>query len=129
MSQDRKNEILARVDKADFDTRDPLATIFRRILAELGIGILAWSQLMNRYLADPTNGIDQSPKKRSTERGNLDRRLFARSMSWKAFRKALKMFSYITRSIHIEFAIEDLRGRKFKVGLYLYKKPDVKEGP
>jgi len=68
-----------------------LASLFRSIIFDLGIGIERFNVLVERYMVRahlPTN-----LKEASSVRGNLRKELLKPSMSWKVFIKGLKFLN------------------------------------
>ncbi len=118
-----RNELLASTDKGCWDTKSVLAFLFRSMLRELRIGPAEWQNLMNRWLNDPTNGVPDNPKERSTARGNLDKALTSPSMTFLMLTKGIRFLSYILRYVRIEIHFVDDRGRDYKIEASLFNRP------
>lgn len=80
---------LTDTDKGISPSNNELANWFRAVCQTLNVGPVMFMNCMNRYLADPTNGIPQNSKDRLTARGNLTKALFRRVLSWNVFLKGL----------------------------------------
>lgn len=101
-------EILNDKYKGALTTRDVLARLYRVILTDLGITVGKWDNLMMKYLDDPNNNIPQTGKVRSTERGNMHKKLFADSLSFRTFLAGLKFLG----ALKITFTVQLHWGRK-----------------
>lgn len=82
--------ILNAKDKLVGEAEDVLARLFRTILADINMTEYHWRGRMRRYLEDPTNHILSTSTARSSARGNLNKELASRKMSWNVFLKGLK---------------------------------------
>ena len=99
---DRK-KILTEIDKGLSRSKDALTLFFRQLLVDGGVNIGVWSNLMNKYLRDPANGIRQNTKTISSESGNLCKALLNNdTMTWRTFTKAVRLLSYNTPYIRLE---------------------------
>lgn len=74
-------------------TDSVLAAWFRKILFELTVDPNRWNQLMNAYILDPRNGIKGNNKEQSSARGNLQKELMKRKMTWKVFCKGIRFLN------------------------------------
>ena len=87
---------------------DELAHLFRTILKDklcnVESPILYWENRMDRYLNDETNGIPNNTKDRSSAKGNINKALQFKTMSWKTFKTGLKFLG--ARSIKFTVSIE-----------------------
>lgn len=57
---------------------------------------------MLRWLEDPSNGIPDDGKRRSSARGNLSKEILRDDVSWKVFIKGLKFLNPMAISITFE---------------------------
>jgi hypothetical protein len=87
------HRILSLDDRGVSEARNAPAKLFRSILCELHIDRLTWDRLMRNFLTDPRSGIPNNPTKRSSERSNLNRALSKETVTWKMFRKALRVLN------------------------------------
>lgn len=78
-------------DKGVSEGRDPLARLYRQILQDLGVTTHRLNELMNAYLHDPKNRIEDNIKSRSTERGNIIQEITRPNMTMKVFLKRLRL--------------------------------------
>lgn len=115
-----RNELLTSTDKGCWESKGVLAFLFRSMLKELRIGPSEWQNLMNRWLNDPTNGVPDNPKDRSTARGNLDKALTNDSMTFLMLNKGIRFLSYILSYVRIEIHFGDDRGREYKITASLF---------
>jgi hypothetical protein len=97
--------ILKADDKHKDEARGVLARMFRQILGETNTRPGEWTGLMNRYLSDPNNRIPANGKDRSSTRGNLNKELSRKSMTWKVFRKALRFIgaTHVTLQLTLDW--------------------------
>lgn len=86
------------IDKAEGD----LAIMFRRLLMEKRITVLAMTRYMSYWLNDPANRIPSDGKKKSTERSNYFKEIRKPHMTWKVFVKNLRFF----RLKNVKFTLE-----------------------
>lgn len=96
-----------------------LSRLFRQILLDVNMGKMLWSSLMDRYLKDPRNRINQTPKDISSTRGNLAKELVRPDMTWKVFNKAVRFLN--PRSVKVSVTIEWHRGRTTVHEVPIYK--------
>ena len=120
---DELNKILNSSDKGVEESSGVLTRLFRQILADMRIGPLAWDSLMNQYLVDPRNGIPDNGKDRSTERGNLNKKLRSRAMTWKGFEKGLRFLSPIKVRFEIHMTWRNRRTTIHGVNVPLVRGP------
>lgn len=117
-----RNELLSSADKGCWESKGVLAFLFRSMLKELRIGPSEWQNLMNRWLNDPTNGVPDNPKDRSTSRGNLDKALTNDAMTYLMFNKGVRFLSYLLSYVRIEVHFGDDRGREYKIDATLFRR-------
>lgn len=94
-----KNNIKNTLDKPDRGLRQAtgeLSKLFRKILFERDIEARQWDTLMRRYLSDSGNHIPDNSRDQSTTRGNLNKELNKRDMTWKTFVKGLKFLGAVS---------------------------------
>lgn len=96
-----------------------LSRLFRQILLDANVGKMLWGALMDRYLKDPRNRINQAPKDISSARGNLAKELVRTDMTWKVFNKAIRFLN--PRNVKISVTIEWQRGRTTVHEVQIYK--------
>lgn len=80
-----------------------LAKLFRTIVQERRINPGSWAKLMYDYLNNPSNGVQNNPKDRSSARGNLNKELHRTSMTWKVFRKAILFLAPVRATFVVRF--------------------------
>lgn len=66
-----------------------LSRIFKQIRYDLDVGPVLWIVLMNAYLKTPSLGLPPKGGERSTEKGNIEARLTAESMTMNIFFRGL----------------------------------------
>lgn len=71
-----------------------LASLFRTVLADLGINVNRFNTLLNKYIVHAN--IPMNTKEISSVRGNLKKELLKSVMTWKVFVKGL-LFLGITK--------------------------------
>lgn len=86
------------IDAAEGD----LAIMFRRLLMQRRITVLAMTRYMSQWLNDPANRIPADGKKKSTERSNYFKEIRKPHMTWKVFVKNLRFF----RLKNVKFTLE-----------------------
>lgn len=82
-------KMLASPDKLINEARDEITRLFRRILADLKVSPMQWRELMEAYLDNPILNIPKTVRDRSTERGNLNKKLSKPTMTWDVFKRGL----------------------------------------
>lgn len=80
-----------------------LANLFKKMVVELGITPSQWDHLIRKYLTDPSNGVQQTPRDISVHRGNLQKELFKNRMSWKFFYRAMRVLDAKRFEVTITF--------------------------
>ena len=93
---DKKRDILESLDKGVDQAKHPLASLLRIVLRDLRINPYRWAQLMDNYLSDPRNGIPQTPKDRSSERGNLNKELRKPKITFNTLMKGLRLLNPVS---------------------------------
>jgi hypothetical protein len=94
--------ILDTEDKAVKEARDPLARLFRQLMADQKINLKAMDDLIRDWLKDPRNNIPDNGKIRSTERGNIIQEITRPNMTMKVFIKRLRLFPIIRVRLILE---------------------------
>jgi len=101
-----QNQQVLTIVNNGFETSDKpvgvLAGLFRRLCMVMSVKAFYWSSLMEMFLGNPANGIDQNAKARATARGNLNKELLREQMSWNVFLKALRFLG----AIRVEFTVK-----------------------
>lgn len=110
----KRRDILTSDDKGIGSARG-LGVLWRKILALLNIRPDTWVAHLNHYLNDPSNQVKNDPKSRATERGNLEKALFAEDFSWGQLIKGIKVLSYSLKRVRIEIHLQTLRGEDYVV--------------
>lgn len=89
--RDRMDEIVKHPTKLSSSTSglSVLSQLFREILLKIGMTWDEWNRLMSDHLNNPRNGIQNNPRERTTERGNLNKFFSNKEMTWKSFWKAM----------------------------------------
>jgi hypothetical protein len=87
------SDMLTSSDKGASQATGVLSRLFRQILKDRNTSMQQWTNLMLRYLDDPNNNIPRNGKDRSSARGNLNKELKRKRMTWKVFRKAMKFLA------------------------------------
>lgn len=82
-----------------------LASMFQKIMHDLGINHTRWNHLMTQYVLDKNNCIPNNNKDQSSARGNLQKELLKKKMTWKVFCKGIRFlnilkFDLIIRAHH-----------------------------
>ena len=86
------SHILTNPETALRESQDPLARLWRLILADLKTNPITFHDLLNRWLDDPANGVPPGDSaKRSYVRGNTIRELTRPHMTWRVFMKGLSI--------------------------------------
>lgn len=94
--------LLDTEDKGVKEARDPLARLFRQLMADQKINLKAMDDLIRAWLADPRNNIPDNGKIRSTERGNIIQEITRPNMTMKVFIKRLRLFPIIRVRLILE---------------------------
>lgn len=86
-------------------TDSVLASMFLKILYDLGINETRWNHLMTNYVMDKRNCIPANNRDQSSARGNLQKELLKRKMTWKVFCKGIRFlnitkFDFVIRAHH-----------------------------
>lgn len=100
MSEDM-HRLLSLHDKGIEEAKNAPARLLRSIFLELNMNPLAWDNAMREYLHHPRSGVPDNPTKRSSERSNLNRALSKNRVTWRQFRKALRVMN--PREVHYTF--------------------------
>lgn len=87
-----------------------LSKLFRIVIADLGVRYEDYNRLVNKWLDDPTYGVPNDPKRRSTVRGNLNKEIVRSDMSFRVFLKALSCIG--TESFKMTLAIKRKGSKK-----------------
>lgn len=83
-----------------------LSGIFRRRFFKNGLDSLyLWDVHMREYVNDPMNRVPQTPKDRTSTRGNLAKELTKLQMSWKVICKGWRFLKYT----HVKVTFECYR--------------------
>jgi hypothetical protein len=83
----RKNKIQLK-DSDEDDEAESLSDLYKKILNNLNIQIVAFNNLVNDYIVDAN--IPVNLKEVSCVRGNIKKELLKSTMTWKVFIKGLK---------------------------------------
>lgn len=86
--------------------RGALTALFRKILLDLNIQQKRWERLMEKYLNEPSRNIPKSGRKRSSERGNLNKQLARDPMTSKNFIKGLKFLCCKHAQFEVKLTID-----------------------
>lgn len=89
------------------ETKDELASFYRRILKGEQIDKYVWGSLMLRYVDNPRNGVPNTPEARSSVRGNLHRELRSNVMTWMSFDKGLKFLNPLYYVAEVELVTQE----------------------
>lgn len=81
-----------------------LSRLFRQILFDINLESFRWGQLMDNYVKNPRNRIDQNNKDISSAKGNLAKELVRPDMTWKVFNKAMRFLN--PKRVRIVVAID-----------------------
>lgn len=86
-------------------TDSVLASMFLKIISDLGINETRWNHLMTNYVMDKRNCIPANNRDQSSARGNLQKELLKRKMTWKVFCKGIRFlnitkFDFVIRAHH-----------------------------
>ena len=73
-----------------------LASLYQKVLFDLGINTTRFNHLMEKFLVDTRNSIPQNIREKSSARGNLRKELLKTVMTWKVFCKGLR-FLHISK--------------------------------
>jgi len=68
-----------------------LAALYRRVLYDAQIGVHDWRQMIESYLSDPANGIEQTGEARHQATQELEERLRSIEMDADTFHLALRL--------------------------------------
>nr|DAT15825.1 MAG TPA: hypothetical protein [Caudoviricetes sp.] len=82
--------------------QNELSRMFRTMLNDLEIGSKKFTNLTNKYLDNPHNGVKSDRTSRNNNRGNLMKELSNPNMSWNVFMKSIRFlgaykFAFIMR--------------------------------
>lgn len=86
---EKLNHILTNPETAIRSTNDPLARLWRNILADIGMSPIAFHERLAKYLDDPANGITKET--RSSTRGNRLKELSRDKLTWDLIMKGLEI--------------------------------------
>jgi hypothetical protein len=81
-----------------------LSRLFRQILFDINLESFRWSTLMDNYVKDKRNRIEQNNKDISSAKGNLAKELVRPDMTWKVFNKAMRFLN--PKRVRIIIAID-----------------------
>ncbi len=84
-------DLLGRPDKGQSEAHGTLSLLFRKILDEKRFDVSRLNTAVLSYLTDPRNGYVNNVKKISSERSNIHKEIMRPTMTWKVFRKLLKV--------------------------------------
>ncbi len=101
MSEKSRRDILDTDDRGVGSAENPLALLFRTILQQLDVNPFKWSHLLDRYLKDPRNGIPQTPKDRSSTRGNINKELRKPKITFSTFIKGLLLLNPVSARFEV----------------------------
>lgn len=122
MSETEKiTRLLSLPDKGRMKAIGELTRLWRDILAERQVGPLHWGKLMVDHINKSYGRSKTHSKKRSTDRGNLNRQLASNNMSWKMFRRAIRFLN--PRRAWIEFHMEWDEGPNTMISLDIHRRP------
>ncbi len=98
-------ELLNRVDKGQSEAQGTLSLLFRKILDEKRFNVTKLNTAVMSYLTDPRNGYLHNVKKISSERSNIHKEIMRSTMTWKVFRKLLKVLGvrHVKLSIDLDW--------------------------
>lgn len=120
-ADNKKNKVLADDYKLYREGNNPLARLAREMLAALKVRPQIWNMLVKKYMDDPVNGVPNTPKDRSTKRGNIDKAVFVTKLTWLSFELVIRVLSSLLSSVRIEIHVTTKKGEKFVVGEDLYR--------
>lgn len=80
-----KTDFLADRNKGVNEARNILARLFRQMLRDLRIDHTLWHRKMIQYLANPRNLVAGTSTERAYARGNLNKELRRKRMTWRTF--------------------------------------------
>ena len=86
------SEILYAPTKDINSMMNPLAKLVRMIFADLNIRPNRFFMMLNQYLNDPMNGFP-TPEKRSSERGNIQKELAKKQITFKTLVKLIRVLN------------------------------------
>lgn len=109
---ENRNRLLHDPEKRVVEARG-LSKIFRNILSDLNITPMKWDQLMNAYLNNPKNRVGRDSRSRSSTRGNLNKELVKKDMTWRNFERAIRFLN----PVEAEFTVK-LRWRNGRTTLH-----------
>lgn len=95
-----------------------LSKLFRKMCKDLNIKAFAWAQLMTNYLNNPANGVANTPKDRSTARGNMNKELIKGQMSWLIFMRAIRFFGAVKADFTVKITLADGRSSEHTVTMF-----------
>lgn len=96
------NRLLQGRKKGEPKPKGILSQLYQEILRDVGLTPVQLHRLMNRYLDDPANGINNDPIKRSYVRQNFVNALAGDDMTWKTFLKGMLLILPIDFEISIK---------------------------
>lgn len=89
------SKLLNSQDKGASEATGVLSKLFRRILFDIGMRPMTWDRKMEEYLNSPRNGGSRNSRKRSSDRGNLNKELRKADMTWANFLKGIAFLNPI----------------------------------
>lgn len=98
-------EFLARADKGINSAKGFLAKIFRQMLLDYNVSPREFNMRLNRYIKNPANNIPDTPRLRSSVRGNLSKELRKNKMTWSNFIKALNFLAPVKATVIMQFKL------------------------
>lgn len=97
--QSTLSKMMRKEDRGQSDVHDPFAALYRKILADLGIGPMRWIQLLHDYCAENAKRIGRD--RVSDYKGNLTKSVVSDKLSTYYLIRCLS----ILKPFKIEFVI------------------------
>ncbi len=106
-------DLLNRPDKGQSEAFGTLSLLFRKILDEKRFDVSRLNTSVMAYLTDPRNGYIHNVKKISSERSNIHKEIMRPTMTWKVFRKLLKVLG--VRHVKLTLDLDWGRGKPHSI--------------
>lgn len=93
MAKNQMTRILSNLPfyiRKTYGANGVLASLFRKMMYDIGMTNARWDVLMTEFINDVQNGVPGTQKDRTSMRGNLTKEFGRPQMTWKVFCKGLR---------------------------------------
>lgn len=84
-----------------------LAKLLRKIWADRAMTPMKWSQMLDRYTANPYNGVRQNPTSIASARSNLMREMKREKITYDVFVKGIRMADPLAATFSVTLKWDD----------------------